>query len=316
MSFDFDAAVAVPFRMQPGLRRIAPGVPQLTPAAPGSRHQREKLAVLCAFPAQALLCAPGFDPTPALMALSAHAAQEHPQAWQHAEGRACALQMGVAWEAGEVQATHTGRFGLGKELLACLQGLPQAWRLAGLLSLAFEEDFSIFDAASGTLPWLAVCLPSHWAPEAKIGLPFTEAHAPVADAEQVLKAAPWLAKLVSAEPRWERFVWTVTDLPHLHAHPARMPAERWPGGEVNLAWFRSERQTFIPMPALRQAIFTIHVDVQPLAQALATREQALRLHDSLASMSPAVLHYRSLTSVRGALLAALRDLAARMPAAA
>ena len=43
MSFDFDAAVTAPFRMQPGLRRLAPGTPQLTPLAPGSRHQREKM---------------------------------------------------------------------------------------------------------------------------------------------------------------------------------------------------------------------------------------------------------------------------------
>ena len=49
MSFDFDVAVNPPFRMQPGLRRLAPGSAQLTPLAPGSRHQREKLAVLSAF---------------------------------------------------------------------------------------------------------------------------------------------------------------------------------------------------------------------------------------------------------------------------
>ena len=54
-AFDFDAAVQAPFRMQPGMRRLAAGSPQLTPLSPGSRHQREKLAVLCAFPGQALL---------------------------------------------------------------------------------------------------------------------------------------------------------------------------------------------------------------------------------------------------------------------
>ena len=48
MDFDFDAAVVAPFRMQPGLRRIADGAAQLTPLPPGSRHQREKLAVLSA----------------------------------------------------------------------------------------------------------------------------------------------------------------------------------------------------------------------------------------------------------------------------
>ena len=42
MDFDFDR-IAVPFRMQPGLRRVAPGAAQLTPAAPGSRHLHEKM---------------------------------------------------------------------------------------------------------------------------------------------------------------------------------------------------------------------------------------------------------------------------------
>jgi len=54
-SFDFDAAVQAPFRMQPGLRRLASGMPQLTPVGAGSRHQREKLAVLSAFPERALV---------------------------------------------------------------------------------------------------------------------------------------------------------------------------------------------------------------------------------------------------------------------
>ena len=55
MNFDFDTAVTAPFRMQPGLRRLAPGAPQLRPLAPGSRHQREKMAVLSTFADQTLL---------------------------------------------------------------------------------------------------------------------------------------------------------------------------------------------------------------------------------------------------------------------
>ena len=50
MSFDFDAAVQVPHRMQPGLRRLAPGAQQLTPSVVPNRglarHLREKLVVL------------------------------------------------------------------------------------------------------------------------------------------------------------------------------------------------------------------------------------------------------------------------------
>lgn len=306
MSFDFDAAVQAPFRMQPGLRRLASGAAQLTPALPGSRHQREKLAVLSAFADDALLQAPGFDALPALHTLAAQAAQEHPQhlAW---DGE-CARALGVALAQGQVQRLAAGSFGLGDEVERCLLGLPAAWRLAGLLSLAFEEDFAIIDAAAATasggatLAWLAVALPSLWAPADKIGQAFADAHAPVADNAMLLQAAQALSRLVTGAERWERFVWNVSPHPRLHAHPARVDPGRWHGHfDPALAWWRTERQTFIPLPALRQAVFTIGVQVQPLNTALQP-EQAQGLHAAVASMTPTVLAYRGLDSVRQPLL--------------
>ena len=147
-------------------------------------------------------------------------------------------------------------------------------------------------------------LPSHWAPEEKVGRHFTAIHAPVADNQLLLKAADSLMRLVTdAESRWERFVWTVTDHPRLHAHPKRIENPRWQSTPVERAWWRSERQTFIPLPALSQAIFTIEIDVVPLADALATPARAAALHGAIASMSDAVLAYRSLGGVRDELLA-------------
>ena len=78
MNFDMEAAVLAPFRMQPGLRRLAPGAKHLTPLRPGSRHQREKLAVLSAFARQALASEPGFGARPALRRVCEQAAAEHP----------------------------------------------------------------------------------------------------------------------------------------------------------------------------------------------------------------------------------------------
>jgi dimethylamine monooxygenase subunit A len=310
MSNDFEAAVSAPFRMQPGLRRMAPGARQLTPLKPGSRHQREKLAVLSAFWQQALQQQSGFDTSLALSALSAHAAAEHPDAWQHSSQAAHARHLGTAVDGqGHITQTSAGVFGLGDEVSRCLQGLPAAWRLAGLLSLAFAEDFALVDGRSGHIPWLAVCLPSHWAPEDKVGRHFASVHAPVADNSLLLKAADSLTALVCGPERWERFVWNVTDQPRLHAHPARSTGTRWAQTPVDSAWFRSERQTFIPLPQHQQAIFTIAVDVQPLADVLHTRERAQTLHAAVASMSPAVLAYRGLSAVREPLLAWL---AARM----
>ena len=67
-------------------------------------------------------------------------------------------------------------------------------------------------------------------------------------------------------------------------------------------FLRVERQTFFPLVP-GQAVFTIHVMLQPLAQAVATPAQAQRLHAALASMSEAVLAYKGLAPARERLLA-------------
>lgn len=314
MSFDFDAAVTSPFRMQPGLRRLAAGARQLTPLAPGSRHQREKMAVLSSFAAESLLARDGFDSRPALHALYAFASVEHPQIWRWDGRRAEATSLGVAVDAdGCVRQLSAGAFGLGDEISRCLAPLQAVWRQPALLLLAFAEDFAIVDAADGTVPWLGVTLPSFWAPGEKIGRHFAQVHAPVADNALLLKAAGALVSTIAGPDRWERFVWTVTPHPRLHAHPVHVDPARWasvPRAELlHRAWFRSERQTFIAVPEARQAIFTIAVDVQPLLEVAAESTRARMLHAALASMSPAVLEYRGLTAARETLLDGLAALA-------
>jgi dimethylamine monooxygenase subunit A len=302
MPFDF-TAVSAPFRMQPGLRRLSAGAQQLTPNRPGDRALAEKLAVLATHANQALLSAEGFDATPALHGLAAHAAAEHPDAfaWDSADHWQ-AYHLGWSLQRGEPIGDGPSEIG------ACLRALPEAWRAAALLALAFAEDFAVIDGATARIPWLAVCLPSHWAPEDKIGRHFAQVHAPVADNQTLITAGDHLARLVTGAERWERFVWTITRHPTLSQHPRRCDATPWPS-DANAdalaahAFFRTERQTFIPLPEHRQAIFTIHVEMQSLAQAIATPAQASQLHAALASMSPAVLAYRSLTNVRDRLLA-------------
>ena len=317
MNFDFDAAVQVPHRMQPGLRRLAPGAQQLTPSVVpkrgAARHLREKLAVLWAFPDQALLCAPGFDAAPALATLAAFASAEQPQAFALQGQRWHAPWLGWALDADlQPQDTGTGW----PEIGTLLRQLPAAWRRTALLSLAFEEDFAIVVAATGSLPWLAVALPSMWAPEHKIGRSFAEVHAPVADNRLIVGAAPQLVKLVTRGERWERFVWTLTAHPRLHGHPDRVDPARWApvldddalddDALAAQTWWRTERQTFIPVPGMdagtAQAVFTIQVRVTPLTRAFSSPAQAAQVQQALASMSDAVLAYRGLRTARPALL--------------
>jgi dimethylamine monooxygenase subunit A len=256
---DFELSrIPVPFRMQPGLQRLAPGARHLTPLVPGSALWQEKKRVVDSGASR--LAVPGFDAAAVVEAILAQAAAE-----------------GIA--------------------------------ASGPIELAFEEDFALLDAASTALPWLCVCVPSHWAPEEKLGQPFAAVHAPVADNAALLAAGPRLVQLVTSGERFERFVWTVSPSPRHDQHPLRHPRTPWPASAdaeafVRQCFLRAERQTFFPLPDGRgQAVFTIRVMLQPLVQAVRSPEDAQRLHDALASMSQAVLAYKSLAPARDRLLA-------------
>ena len=309
MPFDF-SAVSAPFRMQPGLRKLAPGAQQLTPNQPGDRALAEKLLVLQHDADRALLCAPGFDAGPALQALMQHAVAEHPQAFaSDGDHHFSAHRLGWSLRGDEP-------FGSGPPAIGtCLRALPMHQRLAALLALGFAEDLAVIDARSGRVEWLAVCLPSHWAPEEKVGRHFTEVHAPVADNQLLLAASEHIMRLVTGPERWERFVWTLMATGQLDQHPLRQAHAPWPSHGRATEWaaaayFRTERQTFIPLPGRQQAVFTIHVETTALAQVVVAAGAARQLHDALASMSPAVLAYRGLTDAQSPLLTWLSEQAA------
>jgi dimethylamine monooxygenase subunit A len=256
MDFDF-RQIAVPFRMQPGLRRVACETIHLTPLDPDGPLDAEKRAVLESGQSRHVVA--GFDPGPALDAIAARSARS----WRESDRP---------------------------------------------LELAFEEDFAVLDGASGSLPWLCVCVPSHWAPEDKLGLGFAALHAPVADNAALVAASQQLVALAKGGDCWERSVWTVSPSSRYDQHPRRHARAPWPKTEdadefANQCWLRAERQVFFPVgQATRQAVFAIRVMLQPLAQAVRKPEQARRMHDSLTSMSPAVLDYKNLRAAREPLL--------------
>jgi hypothetical protein len=303
MPFDF-SAVTAPFRMQPGLRALPPGAAQLTPNRPADRSLREKLAVLQAHADQALVAAPGFDAAPALHGLCEQAATEHAPSFRW-DGDARLEALALGWSVHGSEVHGDGDEAIGR----CLATLPAAWRAAALLSLAFAEDFAVIDGATARIPWMAVCLPSHWSPQHKVGRHFAEVHAPVADNRLLLTASDHLARLVTGTQRWERFVWTITPQARLDMHPQRVAPPNWPqpadadaDALAALAYFRTERQTFVPLPRERQAIFTIHVESRPLSEAIVSAQEAAPVHAALASMSDAVLAYRGLAGARERLL--------------
>jgi hypothetical protein len=202
-----------------------------------------------------------------------------------------------------------------------LQAIADRARAEGLPSegppeLLFEQDFAVLDAASGTLAWLCVCVPSHWTPEEKIGLDFGAVHAPVADNRHLLAAARQLVQLATAGGEWERHVWTVTPSGGYDMHPARTARAAWPATDDPEAFargcfFRAERQTFFPLPGPQaRAVFTIRVMLEPLADVVDSPAKAARLHEALDTMSDAVLAYKGLAPARDSLVRWLREKAA------
>ena len=55
-----------------------------------------------------------------------------------------------------------------------------------------------------------MCTPSHWAPEAKIGLHWGQAHAPVADNEALMAAQRHIIGLCTNGQCWQRSVYTLS----------------------------------------------------------------------------------------------------------
>lgn len=263
MPFDLQQ-IDIPFRMHPGLRRLDPDARHLSALAPGSDLFLEKQRVSrCG---QALHIVPGFDAAPAIASI-----------WQQARRDG-------------IDAPHT----------------------AAPMELVLQQDLALLDLASASVPWMCVCVPSGWAPEEKIGLGLSAIHRPVADSGALASRWGQLAQLLTAGGHWERSVWTVSPSPRHDQHPHRRVITPWPeAGDPQLiasqCYLRTERQTFFPVRGhdgglLRQAVFTITVELQPLAQAVRHAADATRLAKALASMSDAVLAYKNLAQARAMLL--------------
>jgi hypothetical protein len=195
------------------------------------------------------------------------------------------------------------------------------------LELRFEEDMAVIDGATGKLLWLAICTPSHWAPEEKIGLDFSELHGPVPDNDLLLQAHTHLLSLVTSGGCWTRSVFTITPSARYDQHPARHTREPWPDAcDMRPADFaarcflRAEQQGFFPVADERgkpmgQAVFSIRVLLHPLTEAVKSAAQARRVHGALGSMSDAVLAYKNLSDAKAPLMAWLEGMGAASSAA-
>ena len=284
---DMPWTVGSPFRMRPGLSRLAE--PADSPAAaPPALFLRDALAPAYAQAKRAVL-----------------------------SGHRALAQVGQADPAvlQAIAQTYAEQTGV---VLA-----PQADALAQGL----QEDFAILhhepDAAgTGTLRarFLSVCFPSNWDPAEKLGQDFAAIHAPVADNALLMAGARGIVDMAFRQAPMLRHVWLLTPDGELPQHPqtrrtrwadAVAQADAAGGRLVDRVFFRVERQTTLPLPALGRWVFFIRVMTSPLTAVLAVAPgRAAGLREALHSMSEAIVAYRGMAAVRPRLLAELDALAA------
>lgn len=270
---DMPWPVVSPFRMRPGLSRLdaaADPAPALfLRDAQAGAYAEHKRRVLAAMPARGLVG----EADPAVL---------------QAIADAYAAQTGVV---------------LAPDARALAEGL--------------QEDFVILhdeaDEHGDTLRTrcLSVCFPSNWNPAEKLGLDFGAIHAPVADNALLQAGGRGIVDLAFRQARMLRHVWLLTPGGDLAQHPetrrtrwddVQAEADACGGRLIDRVFFRVERQTTLPLPALRRGVFFIRILVAPLADVLAVAPpRAGELAEALASMSEAVVAYRGMTAVRARL---------------
>ena len=220
-----------------------------------------------------------------------------------------------------------GRGLIGEADLAVLRAIADAYAVqtgvvlspeARALAEGLQEDFVILhdEADAMRTRFLSVCFPSNWDPAEKWGLDFSGIHAPVADNALLQAGGGGIIDMAFRQARMLRHVWLLTPNGELAQHPetrrtrwedAVAAADASGGRLIDQVFFRVERQTTLPLPALRRGVCFIRVLVAPLTDVLAVAPaRAGELCDALASMSEAVVAYRGMAAVRERLCAELR----------
>ncbi len=186
------------------------------------------------------------------------------------------------------------------------------------VALGMQEDFVVLraDPDAFRTEFLSVAFPSRWDPRQKLGQDFATIHGPVADNAALLSAAPAFMRLAFERESMLRHVWLIVPSPALDQHPDAnllgwQSALAHPPPLLPRLYFRVERQTTWPLPALGRAVFFIRILMSPLLEVLAVQKpRAVALAAALRSMSPAVVAYRGMAEALPRLVSELDEVAA------
>ena len=178
--------------------------------------------------------------------------------------------------------------------------------LAGRL---VQEDLCLIqmDDAGPRLTAAVLCFPTRWILAEKLGKPLAEVHGRVPFyADRLARPVDRFVQHVKPGHVAARLNWSVIDNPALF-----QPSGKWRrshnqtvtaanAGET--LYLRVERQTLRRLPDSGAVLFGIRVHSYALARAIATPALAAQLADAVRALPEATAHYKSILSIRDALL--------------
>jgi len=165
-------------------------------------------------------------------------------------------------------------------------------------ALLVQDDLVVMQQIDGE--WIlgagAVCFPSHWSLDEKLGLPLALIHSPVAHYERELseKVDRFHDRLAVARPAWRRN-WTVnaTDELHLPSRARQVPPPERIEPDGSPMWIRSERQTLRRLAGTGAILFTIRIQRAPLGVLVERPEIAGRMLTAVRSWDASKRRYNS-----------------------
>lgn len=162
------------------------------------------------------------------------------------------------------------------------------------------EDICLMSKIEGEWVLVAgiVVFPSRWDLRTKIGKNIDAIHAPVPGYGSALQ--PYMSstfeKIKAGRPVWRRN-WSLHSTADLH-QPTNIHRDTTPENY----WWRTERQTLTRLGEKDSLLFTIRNRAEPLAWIKNDLESASAFAETLRSMSPETLDYKSLAKDRDAII--------------
>jgi hypothetical protein len=172
------------------------------------------------------------------------------------------------------------------------------------LTSQLEPDLLLLtpDPAGPHLIAAAVCFPSSWAPETKLGLPLLSIHDVVPDLNADL-GRPIQQFLLRLRPgaAWSRANWGLSATSELNQHPARSLPRLHARTPPDTVWFRLEHQLLFVLPQTRAIVFAIRIHTWPITELRPSPEPAERLARALRTLPEAMARYKGLDTLRHSL---------------